>query len=68
MTDPKTKYRQSEKGKACARKYATSPQGVKVRREAQARYRKSPKGIEARKRAQAAYRARKKLQQSATTE
>lgn len=68
MTDPKTKYRQSDKGKAYARKYVTSPQGVKMRREAQARYRKSPKGIEARKRAQAAYRARKKLQQSATTE
>ena len=68
MTDPRAKYRQSDKGKASARKYATSPQGVEARREAQARYRKSPKGIEARKRAQAAYRARKKLQQGATTE
>lgn len=68
MTDPRTRYRQSDKGKASARKYTTSPQGIEARREAQARYRKSPKGIEVRKRAQAAYRARKKLQQSATTE
>lgn len=68
MTDPKTRYRQSDKGRAAERKYATSPQGIEARREAQARYRKSPKGIEARKRDQAAYRARKKLQQSATTE
>ncbi len=67
MTDPRTKYRQSDKGRASARKYATSPQGIEARREAQARYRKSAKGIEARKRAQAAYRARKKLQQGATT-
>ena len=69
MTDtPQARYKRSPKGKTSARKYATSPQGIEARREAQARYRKSPKGVEARKRAQAAYRARKKLQQSATTE
>ena len=27
MTDPRTKYRQSDKGKTSARKYATSPAG-----------------------------------------
>ena len=61
MTDPKTRYRQSDKGRAAERKYATSPQGTQARRAAQAKYRQSPKGIEARKRAQAAYRARKKV-------
>ncbi len=65
---PQDRYKRSAKGKASARRYATSPHGVKARREAQARYRKSIKGIEARRKAQAAYRQRKKLQQSATTE
>ena len=69
MTDtPQSRYKRSDKGKASARKYATSPQGVEARKAAQARYRKSSKGIEVRRKAQAAYRERRKLQQSATTE
>ena len=69
MTDtPQSRYKRSDKGKASARKYATSPQGTEARKAAQARYRKTQRGIEARRKAQAAYRQRKKLQQSATTE
>ena len=69
MTDtPQTRYKRSAKGKASARRYATSPQGIEARRQAQARYRKTRKGIEVRRKAQAAYRQRKKLQQSVTTE